>query len=269
MKFKLGIIAGGGNLPSSIADAYKINGGECFIAGLKGYAEPKLFDKFSYKSFKIGNVGAILEFFKNNNVTKIAFAGRVNRPNLSNIQADFMGCILLARILKAKILGDDSLLQIITNFVEEKGYEVISASDLLAQNAISAIKSNNQPAKQDLVDIDFGVKVTRALGNLDIGQAVIVQNGYVVGIEAAEGTDNLIKRCSELRVTNKGGVLIKMMKSFQDRRLDIPTIGPQTIELLALYNYSGIAIEKNKVIVVEAQKTIDLADQHKIFITEI
>lgn len=100
----------------------------------------------------------------------------------------------------------------------------------------------------------------------DIGQALIINNGLVLGVEAAEGTNNLIKRCAELREEQEGGVLIKLCKPHQDKRLDLPCIGPDTIKNIAKYGYKGIVVEAKKSIMLSSAKTIKLADDNKIFI---
>ena len=111
--------------------------------------------------------------------------------------------------------------------------------------------SNKLPSKQDQIDIELGSQVIKSLSNLDIGQSVIIADGYVLGIEAAEGTDALIRRCELLRKTERGGVLVKMAKLTQDMRLDLPTIGPDTIFYLAKHGYNGLAIQKSGVIIVK------------------
>ena len=119
------------------------------------------------------------------------------------------------------------------------------------------------------MDIELGVKVSKHLAPLDIGQAVIVEDGYIIGIEAAEGTDNLIKRCANLRKKPHGGVLVKIIKYTQDIRLDLPTIGPETISNLASYSYNGIAIQKDNVIIIERELTAAIANKHHLFIAKI
>jgi hypothetical protein len=136
----------------------------------------------------------------------------------------------------------------------------------VANLEVQEVYTQITPSKQDLIDIELGKKVLKSLGSLDVGQAAVVSEGYVLGIEAAEGTDNLIKRCASLRKENKGGVLIKMLKPNQDSRLDIPTIGPNTIQNLAIYGYSGIAIEQNGVIIVSKKEVAEIANKHKLFI---
>ena len=245
----LGIIAGDGDLPREIAALYSKNGGKCFIASI-GQAES--WADISYKSFAIGAVGGILEYFKENLVENVIIVGGIKRPNLSSLKVDISGSVLLAHILKQKILGDDNVLKIVSEYIGSKGFTVISPKEILKFSDYEvAVCSKKSASKQDKIDIEIGKKVIESLGALDVGQSVIVCDGYVVGIEAAEGTDNLIKRCALLRNKASGGVLVKLAKSGQDRRLDTPVIGPQTIMCLAQHGFNGVAIEKNGVIVIK------------------
>lgn len=265
----LGIIAGRGRLPFELASIYSSQGGKCCIA-LLDEENSNLFESFNFKFFKLGNVGALIDYFKQSNIKNIVFAGGVNRPNLLSIKVDFIGAVLLARILKYQILGDDRLLRIIAAFFEEKGFKVISANEILNFSVNkNEILTTSKPTEQDNNDIELGKEVANILGKLDIGQSIIVEDGYVIGVEAAEGTDNLIKRCATFRKKPMGGILIKMMKSAQDSRLDIPTIGPETIRNLAYYKYKGLAIQKNKVIILEPEMTLKLANEAQIFIINI
>jgi DUF1009 family protein len=260
----VGIIAGNGSLPISLANSFIKQGGQCYIAALEGEANPVLYKDFTHQFFKIGMVKPIIEYFRKYYVKNIILAGSVNRPNLRSIKVDLMGSRLLARILKQKFLGDDKLLSIVTNFLEEKGFKVISSYEILRTN--NDVMTIAVPSRIDNTDIELGIKLLDSIGYLDVGQSVIVDNGYIIGIEAAEGTDNLIERCSDLRKNSTGGVLIKMMKKGQDTRIDIPTIGAKTISNLANYGYKGLAIQKDKVIILEIERTIGLANECGLFI---
>ncbi|MDR0774129.1 MULTISPECIES: LpxI family protein [unclassified Candidatus Tisiphia] len=260
----VGIIAGNGLLPISLANSFIKQGGQCYIAALEGEANPVLYKDFTHQFFKIGMVKPIIEYFRKYDVKNIILAGSVNRPNLRSIKVDLMGSRLLARILKQKFLGDDKLLSIVTDFLEEKGFKVISSYEILRTN--NDVMTIAVPSKIDNTDIELGIKLLDSIGYLDVGQSVIVDNGYIIGIEAAEGTDNLIERCSYLRKNSIGGVLIKMMKKDQDTRIDIPTIGAETISNLANYGYKGLAIQKDKVIILEIERTIGLANECGLFI---
>ncbi|WP_417905327.1 LpxI family protein [Candidatus Tisiphia endosymbiont of Micropterix aruncella] len=260
----IGIIAGNGLLPISLANSFIKQGGQCYIAALEGEANPVLYKDFIHQFFKIGMVKPIIEYFRKYDVKNIILAGGVNRPNLRSIKVDLMGSRLLARILKQKFLGDDKLLSIVTDFLEEKGFKVVSSYEILRTN--NDVMTIAVPSRIDNTDIELGIKLLDSIGCLDVGQSVIVDNGYIIGIEAAEGTDNLIERCSYLRKNSTGGVLIKMMKKGQDTRIDIPTIGAKTISNLANYGYKGLAIQKDKVIILEIERTIGLANECGLFI---
>jgi DUF1009 family protein len=268
----LGIIAGRGLLPLEIAKFYTQQNGNCCIAAINNEVDVKFDPQLPYREFAIGSVGAVIDYFKQFGVKNIIFAGGVRRPNLLTIKADLIGAKLLSKILANKFLGDDSILRVVADFFEHYGFTVVSVQDIYA-NITNVTTENNAlttliPSAQNLIDIEFGKKVAIALGALDVGQSVIVEDGYVLGIEAAEGTDNLIIRCASLRKKKTGAILIKMLKQNQDMRLDLPTIGPDTIKLLANYKYSGLAID-HKTIIIDHKTTIELANNCGIFISTI
>lgn len=263
----LGIIAGSGDLPKEIAKLYSYAGGRCFIAVI----DPEIsFEEFSCEHFALGSVGGIIEYFKKNAVENVIVAGGITRPDLKSLKVDFAGSALLAKILKQKILGDDNILKIVSDYIESRGLKVISPKEILKLGEYNLdISSKSTPSSQDKADMEIGMQVIKSLGGLDVGQSVIVCDGYVVGIEAAEGTDNLIRRCEYLRKKEKGGVLVKMSKSGQDMRLDIPVIGPDTIFFLAKHGFNGVAIEKEGVIVIKPEETQKLLDDNGLFLSVI
>ena len=268
--FPLGIIAGSGILPGELAIISKNLGKDPFIACVSKEIETELIDHCNYRFFSMGSVGSIIEYFKSNNVKNIVFAGSIKRPNLSKLKVDIAGAHLLTKILKQKFLGDDKLLSIVAKFLEDKGFKIVSAQDILMlESDYGQLSTNRQPSKQDLIDIELGLKVARALGTLDIGQSVIVEDGYVLGVEAAEGTDALIARCAILRKKTYGGVLVKVLKPNQDTRFDIPSIGPETIINLSNFKYNGVAIETSSVIIIDRHSTLEFANEYSTFIAEV
>jgi len=263
---KIGIIAGNGLLPISLAENFVKQGGQCYIAILEDASvQSDLYKNFSHEFFKIGMVGAIIKYFRKHNVTNLIFAGGVNRPNLRSIKVDLIGSALLACILKQKFLGDDKVLTIISNFLIQEGFTIISSYEIL--NGNNNIITKVIPSSQDIIDIKLGVQLLNKIGEMDVGQSVIVEDGYILGIEAAEGTDNLIKRCTVLRKNPTGGVLVKMMKNSQNDKIDIPTIGLKTIENLAIYGYKGVSMQQNKVIIIDPQNVCELANKYNLFIS--
>ncbi len=263
----IGIIAGNGSLPILLANKFIQAGKQCYIAILSDEIDLTLYKNFSYQIFKIGMIGAIIKYFRKANVTNIVLAGGIKRMNLRSIKVDLTGSILLARILKQKFLGDDKLLSIIISFLQDKGFNVVPYYEII--NANEVIITNHSPSAEDLLDIELGVKLLDNIGPLDVGQSVIVEDGYILGIEAAEGTDNLIKRCVELRKKPTGAVLVKLMKKGQDSRVDMPAVGPSTLYNLAKYQYQGLVIPAAKIIVIEPELMVQLANKHGLFIHRI
>lgn len=262
----LGIIAGNGDLPDEIANIYIGNGGKCFVASID---KDRSYNGVPCKIFTLGCVGAILEYFEENRVENVIIVGGVQRPDLRSLKVDWGGTALLASIMKQKILGDDNVLTIVMDHIKKKGFNVISPLDILAMDTKNLISTKNKPSKDNVSDIEFGISILENLGKLDVGQSVIICDGYTLGIEAAEGTDNLIRRCDLLRKKDKGGVLVKMSKSGQDMRLDVPVIGPDTIFCLAKHGFVGLAIEKKGVIIIKPEETRRVLDENELFLEYI
>lgn len=265
---RLGIIAGNGYLARDIVEIYSNIGGTCFIASIDEYNSSE-YKGHVFESFSIGSVGAIINYFTNNLVKDIVFVGGVKRPEFRSLAVDWCGAEVLSTIIKKKILGDDNLLSIITTYITSKGFNVISPLYILSLNKKKIISTEKKIQKKYHIDIKLGSSILRNLGSLDVGQSVIIHNGYTLGIEAAEGTDNLIYRCSALRKQNKGGILIKMSKSSQDMRLDVPVIGPNTILCLAENGFDGVVIERSGVITINPKKTQSILDKHDLFLEYI
>lgn len=260
----IGILAGEGSLPIILAANAKKQGKEVHVIVLDGFASCDDFSGHNSTQLKIGQVKKIIHFLQQNQVDKVVFAGKISRPKWSSLYVDSLGSKLLAKIAVNKVLGDDKLLNIIMRFVEEYNFQVISPLDLLdSQN----IATQAKPSKSDLEDIRLGLQVLEAISHFDIGQAVIVENGYVLGIEGAEGTDGLILRSKNLKHhESPSGILVKAFKPTQNSKLDIPTIGPTTIANAIEAGLKGIAIGRDKVIILETSKIEKLADQANIFV---
>lgn len=267
---KLGIIAGGGPLPAEIANLHVKQWGGVCIAALEGEADISLIIGHPHRQFPVGSVGGLLDYFTENNIKDIVIIGKINRPDLKSVKVDLAGSRLIGRILKEKFLGDDNILKIIVDFLEQKGFKIIFPGELLKISGYSeCYNTNKHPSNEDQRDIQVGKRVLDALGTLDIGQSVIVADGYVLGMEAAEGTDNLIRRCESLRKTSKGGVLVKKAKQGQDLRLDLPTVGPDTAFYLAKHGYKGLTIAAGEVIIVKPEETIQLLNKSGLFLSYI
>jgi DUF1009 family protein len=262
---KLGIIAGAGDLPIEIIQTAKDNNLTPYIITLKSYTDSNLYKDQIYTELSLGQVGKAINYFKKNNITHICFAGSIKRPNLTQIIPDLQGTILLSKILKAKILGDDNLLRIVIRFFEEQNFKIISASEIIHKDNIKIGSITEiSPSIDNMSDIELGLKALDKLDELDVGQAVIASQGRILSIEGAEGTDQLIKRTKEY-IQNQDAVLIKLPKKSQDKRIDMPTIGPVTIEELSDAGIKGVAIS-SEVIILSEKETIAKANSKAIFI---
>jgi len=265
----LGILAGGGTLPRRVAEAAAARGRAVFIVAFTGQFDPATVEGFPHISLRIGEAGRIIAEMRKAGVVDLVMAGGVRRPSISELGLDWRGVQLFARI-GARALGDDGLLAAIGHELEREGFRLVGAGEILAGGAVAAgALGRHQPDEQARADIAHGVLVARALGAVDIGQAVVVQQGLVLGVEAIEGTDALLRRVGPLKRDGPGGVLIKVAKPQQDRRIDLPTIGPATVRLAAEAGLRGIAVEAGVTILLDQTEAIAAADMAGLFLIAI
>jgi DUF1009 family protein len=215
---------------------------------------------------RMGEAGKILKRLRQEGVTELIFAGGVRRPSLRELRPDRYAARFFFRVGR-KALGDDGLLRSVTKTLEEEGFTVIGPEQLIADVlAPPGIFGKRAPSTEERGDIDHGLKILRAIGSLDIGQAISVQGGIVLGVEAAEGTDKLIERTAALKRAGGKPVLVKVCKPGQDRRFDLPTIGAATLKNLSAAGFAGIAIEAGKTILLDAPLLPGLADELGLFL---
>jgi DUF1009 family protein len=239
----LGILTGGGNLPRLLAETASADGRPIFMVAFQGQADPATVIGFPHVWVRLGEAGKTISELKKARVVDLVMAGAVRRPSLSELGLDWRGTQLFARI-GARALGDDGLLRAVTRELELEGFRLIGADAVLANSiAAAGAMGIHTPDPQASSDIAHGLRIARALGALDIGQAVVVQQGLVLGVEAIEGTDALLIRSGEQRRDGLGGVLVKIAKPQQERRVDLPTIGVGTVSRAAAAGLRGIAIE--------------------------
>jgi UDP-2,3-diacylglucosamine hydrolase len=267
---RLGILAGGGGMPVAIAESVLARGREVHIVGIKGAASPEI-ERFSHTWMSWVEVGRLLEALKQHDCDELVIIGGVRRPNLKALRIDW-GTIRAAPVLYSLLRGgDDSILSRIARFFEQHGLKVRGAHevapDLLAWPGAIGKVSPNEAARADIAK---GLAVLRALGAHDVGQAVVVARGYVLAVEAAEGTDAMLERAAGLRqwggASRKTGVLIKRSKPGQDLRVDLPVIGPRTVELASAAGLAGIAVLARHVLLAERARLVSLADRQGLFV---
>lgn len=262
----LGIIAGSGQLPQQLIEACNASQRPFFVICFEE-TETVPFDGVPHARVRLGAVGEAIGYLKSAGVQDIVLAGGIRRPSLGSLRPDAAGARLLTRLSTKFFAGDDAVLKTVMQFLEEEGFRVLGADTLLggllaAEGALGRI----EPDAQALADMRLGMEAAKALGRFDIGQAVIVENGLVLAVEGAEGTDALINRCAGLKRTPRGGVLVKARKPQQDRRADLPSIGVQTVENAHAAGLAGIAVEAGASLLLERERTISAADTLGLFI---
>ena len=263
----LGILAGGGTMPARVAAAARAAGRNVFLIGLDGHAEPAVLAPFPHAMVRIGAAGRILELLRANACRDLVLVGPVRRPSLMDLRPDGEGARLLARIGRAAFAGDDGLLKAVVRVLGEEGFSVVGAHEILTEVlGPRGLLSQAAPDAQALADIERGIAVARALGVADVGQCCVVQQGLVLCVEAIEGTDAMLARAGALRRPGPGGVLVKLVKPGQERRADLPTIGPDTMRAAAAAGLRGVAFEAGGTILAERAASIAAADLAGLFL---
>ena len=267
---RLGILAGGGKLPGQVAAAALAAGREVFIIGFEGFAEPAVLAPYRHAFARLGAAGQILKRLRAEGCGDLVLVGPVRRPSLLALRPDAEGARILARIGRAAFAGDDGLLAALVRVLGEEGFRVIGAHEILAElveapGQLGAIA----PDAAALRDVARGVAVVRALGAVDVGQAAVVQQGIVLAVEAIEGTDAMLARAQALARPGPGGVLVKLVKPGQDRRADLPTLGPRTVAGAAAAGLRGIAFEAFGTLLSERSAMVEAADAAGLFLLSL
>lgn len=269
MADKLAIIAGGGDLPRMVIDACRNKSRDFHVFALEGQADDATVEGVPHDWYRLGAAGAALKRMQELSVSEVVMAGAVRRPSFASLRPDWKTLSFIMRI-GAKGLGDDGLLRRIVEAIEEEGIKVIGADTLLDEIKLAAgTFGRHAPDETGTADIERGQEVLRAMSAADVGQAVIVQQGMVLGVEAIEGTDALIDRCAALQREGAGGVLVKLPKQGQEQRTDLPTIGPGTVKRAISAGLSGIAVAAGATIVIRRDEVVAAADAAGLFLTAI
>ena len=269
MTTRLGIIAGAGALPLQVAAAHRQVGGTVFIIALAGITGSAGLDKTGHAWCEPGHLQAIMDRLHAESVEQVVMVGAVSRPSLSHSDIDARMAGVLARA-GASVAGDDGLLRAIAAEFERDGFQLIGAEAVLGDaTAPAGLLAGPQPDPTARFDIRRGAGVLRQLGPADVGQSVAVQQGIVLAVEAIEGTDAMIARAGALRRPGAAPVLVKMTKPGQDRRTDLPTVGPNTVGRLIEAGFRGMAIEAGATLVVDRDDLFRAADAAGLFVVGI
>ena len=260
------MIAGGGMMPVEIIKHCNGSGKEIFVVGIEPYAKEEELKDAPHILAKIAEIGKILKAMTKNSVHDIVLAGGIKRPSFKELIPDWEGAKFMAR-LAIKKMSDDDMLRAVIGEIEQYGFKVIGIEEVVPEMMFSeGIYGKVKPSADDMDDIQRGITVAKALGAVDVGQSAVVQEGMVLAVEAIEGTDMMLSRAAAVKKTGKAPVIVKVLKPGQDTRVDIPTIGLQTIEQLKKYGIKGIAVEAGGILLIEREAVVKMADEAGIFI---
>lgn len=264
---KLAVLAGSGTLPYQVCLSAKEQGIDFIVIGLAGEVEVELFTNMPITIIPTYQVSKIIAYLHEHKVTDVVMAGYVSRADVFRLLKDWQGAKLLATILRTG-LSDNSIFSAVINYLEKAGFNVIGADVVAKENIVSkGLYTKKKLTDNVLADIKQGFKVLKVVAEEDIGQALVIQSGLILGIEAAEGTDELLRRCGAIKQTEGDGpILVKMAKPTQDVRVDLPCIGPKTVEIAAQFGFEGIAVDAGQTIIIEEEKTVKLANKLGLFI---
>jgi UDP-2,3-diacylglucosamine hydrolase len=272
----LAIICGGGSFPGAVAAAVARRGRRPVMFGLKGWADAAVIERYAHYWIPIGQAGRFFRLAKAENCREVLFIGTVLRPPITQLRLDWQTIKAMPGLVRAYRGGDDKLISGVAKIAESGGLRVVGVRDVAPEIFVpEGVLGRYQPSARDNADIARALAVITALGPFDVGQAAIVADNNVLGVEAAEGTDNLLARIAELRrlgrVTSPPGtgVLVKAPKPGQDRRFDLPSIGPRTIENVARAGLAGLAVAAGTTMIAEGEAVTAAADREKVFVVGV
>ena len=273
---KLGLIAGGGSLPVEIAQHCEQAGRPFFVARLTGFAGPEMAD-FPGTEVGLGEFGKCIRALKRAGCKSICLAGQVGRPDFAQLKLDLRGVAMLPSMLLAARKGDDALMRVVMQEFTKEGFAIEGAQEAkpdltLGVGALGRVA----PGPEHLADIERALLVAREIGRLDIGQGAVVCDGLVLAVEAQEGTDAMLRRvATDISPEVRGrpgayrGVLAKAPKPIQETRIDMPTIGLATIQRVAAAGLAGIAGEAGRLLVLDREQVIEMADELGLFVVGV
>ena len=271
MRKRLGIIAGGGQLPVILAQTASADQ-DVFVVRLAGFADVSL-DAFAGTEKNIGEIGGVIEALRMAGCETIVFAGAVRRPDFANLQLDEAGQKYLPALAGAAQRGDDGLLTALVEIFTGEGFDVAgvqaTCKELLCPVGLIA---GDEPYDDVARDLGKAMRMARLIGAEDVGQGAVVADGLVLALEAQEGTDGMLARLNDLPIAVRGtverrrGVLVKCAKPGQERRIDLPVLGVETVLGAARAGLVGIGLEAESCLIVERREVEAAAREAGIFV---
>ena len=264
---KLGIIAGTGKPPVLLAETLERAGITPYIIALDGITPPETYQTRQHLLTPIGMAGTMMSWLKANGVQDVVMTGALRRPEWLKLKVDPRGLKIIAKILLKKSMGDDALLRTLRRELEADGFTLHGIQDFVPDLlAPVGVMGTVVPLPEDSESIERGFNAAKEHGRQDKGQSVIVQQDTVLGLEDTEGTSALMKKAAAIKSVGRGPILVKVCKPQQDKALDMPTIGEQTIETAQSCGFAGIVVEAGETLILEREKVITLCDQYGMFL---
>jgi UDP-2,3-diacylglucosamine hydrolase len=270
------IICGGGSLPATVADALIAQGRGVVMFPMHGWANPGTVERYRHHWIHIGQFGRFSRLARSEGCRDLILIGTLIRPPIRHIRLDLETLRVMPRIVRAYRGGDDHLLSGIGRILEDYGFRLLGAHEVAPQIlAPPGPLGRCAPAPRDDADIARALALLAAIGPFDVGQGAVVANGHVLAVEAAEGTDHMLAHIAEMRRGGRirssvgAGVLVKAPKPSQDRRFDLPAVGPSTIEHVVAAGLAGLAVVAGGVIIAEPVRVTALADAAGLFVAGV
>ncbi len=269
---RTGLIAGSGDIPAQVANACEASGRDLFVVALAGFAEPAM-RRWPHAEYRFDQLGTVIQRLKDEGCTQVCLVGGVVRPDFETFQPDALTAPLMGPILEAARRGDDAILSQVVVTFEQAGLSVVAAESLSANLTAQEgpVGRLNLPAR-DVSDADRAMEIASLSGLHDIGQGAVVCDGLVLAVEAQEGTDAMLLRVAGLPDAFKGspqarrGVLAKVPKPQQERRIDLPTIGVRTVEGVARAGLAGLVVEAGGALIVDQEAVARAADAAGVYV---
>lgn len=272
----LAVVCGGGSLPFAVADALIGSGRPVYLLAIEGFADRAAVARYPHEWVAVGQFGRLLRLLRAAGCRDVTCIGTLVRPALRDMRLDWTTLRMLPQLYRLFRGGDDHLLSGLARLLEQQGLHLLGphevAPEILVQDGVL---TGAQPTARDLADAARGLALLDTLGPFDVGQAAVVADNRVLAVEAAEGTDAMLLRVAELReqgriaMSDRTGVLVKAPKPAQERRMDLPAIGPKTVDGVRRAGLRGIALRTGEVMIAEPFAVKEAADRAGLFVVGV
>jgi UDP-2,3-diacylglucosamine hydrolase len=269
----IALICGGGSLPFAVARSLEARGRRVLLVAFRHWADPAAVVRHRHEWVSLGQLGRIMRFARAEGCRDIVFIGTLVRPSLTQLRFDWITLRALPGLVRSFRGGDDHLLSGIARIFEHHGFRLLGAHEVAPDILVpEGALGRRAPSARDRQDIAQALALLAAIGPYDVGQAAVICDARVLAIEAAEGTDGLLDRVAQMRASGhirapeRRGVLVKAPKLAQDRRFDLPAIGPKTVEGVARAGLAGLAVVAGETVIAEPDRVARLADELGVFV---